>query len=412
MAKHIVVVGGGICGVSSAIWLRRAGHDVTMIDRGIGTAAASYGNAGLLAQWAIIPVTTPGLMKTGIKYLFDSKAPLFLRWAYFPKLLPWLLKYLSYANASDAARIVSDLIPIVMDSVDQHRALAAGTPAERWIETSDFTYAYPSRAAFEGDKFGWDLRAKAGLIPEIIEGGAVREVEPILSKAIGCLAILRQHGHILNPGAYVADLTRGFADMGGRVMMANVKDFDLVDGHVQAVDTDQGRVQCDAVVMAAGIHSEPLMRKLGLKVPLETERGYHVIYKSPSRMPRTPMMMMTGKFAVTPMEMGLRCAGTVEFGGTQAGPSKKPTELIRHFIKEAFDDFTCAETEEWMGFRPSTPDSLPMIGEAGIGGVYAAFGHQHVGLTGGPKTGRLVADMISGRHPNMDLRPYDPRRFS
>jgi D-amino-acid dehydrogenase len=153
------------------------------------------------------------------------------------------------------------------------------------------------------------------------------------------------------------------------------------------------------------------MKKLGLKVPLEAERGYHIIYKNPSQLPRNPMMIAAGKFAVNPMETGLRCAGLVEFGGIKAGPSRAPIALLRHKTREVFPDLRYDSTEEWLGFRPSTPDSLPLIGEIRNTGIYTAFGHQHIGLTAGPKTGRLVADLITDRRPNIDLSAYSPNRY-
>ena len=137
-----------------------------------------------------------------------------------------------------------------------------------------------------------------------------------------------------------------------------------------------------------------------------------MISKNPSDMPRNPMMMTKGKFAVTPMKGGLRCAGTVELGGIELGPSKAPIKLLRRRVAEAFPQLRYETTEEWMGFRPSTPDSLPLIGELGNSGIYTAFGHQHIGLTAGPKTGRLIADLIDQRAPNMDMRPYDPQRYN
>ncbi len=153
------------------------------------------------------------------------------------------------------------------------------------------------------------------------------------------------------------------------------------------------------------------MKKLGLKVPLETERGYHVVFENPSEMPRNPIMITSGKFGVNPMDMGLRCAGTVELGDHHAGPSNAPIRLLMRHTKEVFPNLTYSGTQEWMGFRPSTPDSLPLIGELGASRIYTGFGHQHVGLTAGPKTGRLIAQLIDGHTPNIDMSPYAPARY-
>lgn len=411
-SRNIIVIGAGICGLSSAIWLRRAGHDVTLLDRDHPGAGASWGNAGLLAQWAIVPVNTPGLISTALGYLRDPNAPLFLQWSYLPRMLPWLWQFARNANPRDTARMVEGLIPLVDDSVDQHRALVRGTAAEKWLATSDFGYAYASRAAFEADAFSWRVKRDAGHVPELVTGEAVREVEPMLGSATQCLALLKGHGHILDPGAYMADLAKVLEAEGGRYMQAEVQDITLQDGRISRVETDRGPMPCDAAVLAAGIWSKALMRKLGLRVPLEAERGYHLHFRGPSQMPRHPLMVASGKFAVNPMANGLRCAGTVELGGITEGPSRAPLNLIRRETARVFPDLTYDSAEEWMGFRPSTPDSLPLIGEIGATGVHAAFGHQHIGLTAGPKTGRMVADMMSGTRPNIDLAPYDANRFT
>jgi len=411
-SRKIIVIGAGICGLSTAIWLRRAGHAVTLLDRDRPGAGASWGNAGLLAGWGIVPVNTPGLIPTALKYLRDPNAPLFVQWSYLPRMLPWLWRFVRNANARDTARMVEGLIPLVGDSLDQHRALVRGTLAEKWLATSDFGYAYPDRAAFDADAYSWDLKRAAGHEPDVVEGDAVREVEPMLGPATQCLALLKGYGHILDPGAYMTDLARVLEAEGGQYRQADVQDITLEGGRITGVETDQGPMPCDTAVLAAGIWSKPLMRKLGLKVPLEAERGYHLHFRGPSQMPRHPLMISTGKFAVNPMAHGLRCAGTVELGGIDAGPSRAPLALIRRETARVFPDLTFDSVEEWVGFRPSTPDSLPLIGEIGSTGVHAAFGHQHIGLTAGPKTGRLVADLLSGKRPNLDLAPYDANRFT
>jgi glycine/D-amino acid oxidase-like deaminating enzyme len=408
----IVVVGGGIVGLSAAIWLRRSGHDVTLIDKDKPGQATTYGNAGLLAQWAIIPVTTPGLLLSAPKYLLDKNSPLFMRWSYLPKIAPWLYKFVSHANDADTRKTAAALALIVGDSVQQHKSLVQGTKAEKRITESNINFAYESRAAFEKDAYGWALRREHGFVPDLIEGRAVQEEEPMLGPSTSLLAVLKGHGHILYPGAYATDLAEAFQQMGGHVVQAEVMDFDMSGGQVRAVQTTLGSFACDKAVVTSGIWSKPLMGKLGLDVPLETERGYHVIFKNTSQLPKHPLMMAAGKFAVTPMGDSLRCAGTVEFGGIDAEPSRAPIDMIRKRTAVAFPDMTYSDTEEWLGFRPSTPDSLPLIGELGSTGVFTGFGHQHIGLTAGPKTGRLIADLIDGKRPNMDLSPYDPMRYS
>lgn len=412
MARYkVIIVGAGIVGASSAIWLARAGHQVTLIDKGEPGMGASYGNGCLLASCSVVPVTVPGLIAKGPKYLLDPNFPLFLRLSYAPKLVPWLMRYLSHANDKDTRRISAGLTTIVGDSLEQHQSLTKGTRAEKWVRESDYAFAYKDRAAFEKDAYIWELRKIAGFVPELIEGKDVQEAEPILAPDITLLANLKNHGFILNPASYVQDLVAVLQDLGGRFIRAEVRDFDVAGGHVSAVDTSEGRFECDRVVLSAGVWSKPLMAKLGINVPLEAERGYHIIFKNPTQLPRNPMMLTTGKFVATAMDQGLRCAGVVEFGGLTDTPSKAPLALLRRKVHEVFPGMQADSEEEWLGFRPAPSDSLPLIGEVGTTGVFTAFGHHHIGLTGGPRTGRMVADMISDVPANADIRPFAPDRF-
>lgn len=408
----IVVIGAGICGVSTALWLRRFGHDVVLIDRDTPGMGASYGNAGLLAQWAVVPVTTPDLWQQIPKYLLSPNSPLFLQWSYLPKMLPWLARYMSHATDAKTHKIVEALTPLLGDAVEQHKSLVHGTPLENWIVNSKLSYAYRSRDEFERDAYGWSLKQTAGFTPTLLTGHDVQEAEPILGHAIQCLAVLEGQGHILNPAQYIQEMVQYFQAEGGKFVQADFLDFRKVGVLVSEVLTSQGTFPCSKAVITAGIWSKDVMRKLGLSVPLETERGYHVIFENPSIMPNNPMMMTTGKFGVTPMDMGLRCAGTVELGSTKKAASKAPVQLIYKYSKEAFPDLAYSGTQEWMGFRPSTPDSLPLIGELGQSGIYTGFGHQHIGLTAGPKTGRLIAQMISDQPSNQNLTPFDPNRYA
>ncbi|MCP5036824.1 MAG: FAD-dependent oxidoreductase [Rhodobacteraceae bacterium] len=409
---HTVIVGAGIVGAATALWLRRAGMEVTLIDKGEPGMGTSYGNGGILARCAMVPVTAPGMILKSPKMLFDRNFPLFLRWGYLPKLAPWLLRYMSNANDKDTRRIARGLTTIVGDSLEQHQMLAKGTKAEKWLRESEYIFAYNDRSAFEADAYTWALRKEAGFVPELIEGAAVQEKEPILTPDVHLLAVMQNHGFILNPAAYVADLVALLREMGGTFVQAEVRDFDLSGGQISAVETDQGRFECDSAVLATGVWSKPLMGKLGIKVPLEAERGYHIVHKNPSQQPNAPMMVASGKFVVTPMSEGLRCAGVVEFGGLDPALSKAPLALLRRQVRKVFPQLTWESEEEWLGFRPAPSDSLPLVGEIGATGVFAAFGHHHIGLTGGPKTGRMVADLISGKRPNHDMTPFEPKRFS
>lgn len=410
--KTVAIIGAGIVGVSTAIWAQRAGHRVILIDRKGPAEGTSFGNGGVLASCAVVPVTGPGLIRKAPKMLLDPNQPLFLRWSYLPKLLPWLTKYLSFANAADTARIAAALTPVVGDSLAEHQALAKGTGAERWIVPSDYLYLYRDRAAFEGDAFGWSLRRDQGYRWSELEGAAFQAYDPIFAPDQSFAVQMPDHGRIADPGQYVKDLAAHAVAQGAELITADAEDFVQDGGRVTGLRAGGETIPCDAAVVATGVWSGPLMRKLGLKVPLESERGYHTELWEPSVMPRAPVMVASGKFVMTPMEGRLRLAGVVEFGGLDAAPSKAPFDLLLRNATAAVPGLTWGETTDWMGHRPAPADSIPVIGEVpGLHGAYTGFGHHHIGLTGGPKTGRILAQLLSGTPPNIDLGPYSPARY-
>ncbi|MFK7861157.1 MAG: NAD(P)/FAD-dependent oxidoreductase [Granulosicoccus sp.] len=411
-SEHCMVVGAGIVGVATGIWLARAGVKVTLIDRQAPGEGTSHGNAGVLASCSMVPVTTPGLVRKAPGLLLNKDFPLFMRWSYLPRIAPWLWHYLGYANDADTQRISEHLAFIVGDSVDQHQELSGNTEADQWLHPSDYQFAYRTKSDYKADAYVWSLRRRHGFEPEILTGAQVREKEPALGPDIDVLAIVKNHGHITSPGLYVKSLARVFESLGGTIVQGAVEDFTLVDGRVTAVLTDHGPFECNSAVVATGVWSKPLCERFGLNIPLESERGYHVIFKNPSTKVTAPTMIASGKFVATPMHDGMRCAGIVELGGLDAGPSSEPIDLLMRHVKRTFPDLGYSEAVEWMGHRPAPADSLPFIGEIGTTGVYTAFGHHHIGLTGGPKTGRLIAELICRERTPEGLEAYRPDRFS
>ncbi len=413
-SKTIAVIGAGIVGVSTAIWLQRDGHKVILIDRDGPAAGASYGNGGVLAACSIVPVTTPGLLTKAPKMLLSADQPLFLKWRYLPRLMPWLVRYLRTANAETVRKRAAALTPIIGDSLADHQSLAAGTGAEKWIVPSDYLFLYKDRAHFEGDAFAWSVRAEQGFTWDVIEGMAWRVYDPSFGPDVSLAVKVPGHGRISDPGEYIKALAAHVERQGGTFVKAEVTDVVRAEGKVTGLRAGGQTLHCDAAVLATGAWSRPLAAKFGLpRVPLESERGYHLELWEPSVMPRAPVMVAAGKFVATPMEGRLRLAGVVEFGGLKAPPSRAPFALLEKNIRAAMPGLTWKKQVEWMGHRPSMADSIPVIGEVpGLSGAYAAFGHDHVGLTGGPKTGRILAQMISGRRSNLDLSPYSPARFT
>jgi D-amino-acid dehydrogenase len=360
----------------------------------------------------VIPVTTPGLLVRAPRMLFSKDAPLFLKWGYLPKLLPFLRRYMSYANDAHVDRYGAAMSMLLHDTVAQHRALADGTDAARFISDEDYCFGYATRADFEADAYGWEKRRKAGYAFEVVEGTEYRAADPSYGPAFEVVVRCKNHGRISDPGGYVTALAGHFVDQGGVFDIRAVEDITLENSEIAALQTSKGEMRADKFVFAMGPWSKKIAHKLGVKVPFESERGYHIEFMNPSVMPKNPMMVASGKFVLTPMEGRLRAAGVIEFGGLENGPSRGPFDLLKRQVKQVLPDLEYDEAVEWMGHRPAPADSLPLIGANDVNGKsYNAFGHQHVGLTGGPKTGRIIADIINGKKPNVDLAPFDPMKY-
>jgi D-amino-acid dehydrogenase len=411
--QSIAVVGAGIVGVSTAEWLRRDGHDVTLIDRNRpgGPEQTSFGNAGILAASSYIPVPVPGLIGKIPKMLLDPLGPLHMKWSYLPRLLPWLIPFLRLANRRDVEATVRALSTITTDTVEQHRALAKGTPAEAFITPGIYAFLYRSREACEGDSFGHAIRQAEGVDIEFRDRARLLEEDPRLGTDYSYAACHMDHGWITNPAAYLAALFDHFRSQGGTFLKAEVDDIQPRDAGAQIQAAGETH-SFDQIVLAGGAWSGRLAGKLGHKPGMETERGYHLLLERPSHTPPFPYMLTDAKFVVTPMETGLRCAGQVEFGGLEADPSEAPFRVVKDRIKQLYPDLEWESESRWLGHRPSTIDSVPFIGPSPRARqIHFAFGAQHIGLTTGPKTGRLIADMIGGRRPNIDMEPFRVGRF-
>ncbi|MEM1038858.1 MAG: FAD-binding oxidoreductase [Pseudomonadota bacterium] len=410
--RTVAIIGAGIVGVSTALWLQRNGHKVILIDKAGPAQGASFGNGGVLASCAIVPVTVPGLLAKAPAMLLSPNQPLFLKWSYLPKLAPWLLRYLRHANEEAVNRRAEAMMSIIGDSLADHQALAAGTAAERWITPCDYVYLYRSRAEYHDDAFGWTIRKAHGFQWDVLEGRSVRHFDPTFDPSFRCAAKLGGHGRITDPGQYVKDLASHVVANGGQFIKADVTDIVREDSAVTGVRAGGETIACDAAVVATGAWSGPLAKKLGIVAPLESERGYHIELWEPNIMPKVPTMIAAGKFVATPMDGRLRLAGIVEYGGLESEPSQAPFDFLIRSIKAAMPGLTWKEKTQWMGHRPAVADSMPLIGEVpGIKNAFVGFGHDHVGLTGGPKTGRILSQIISGHSPNMDLSPFEPDRF-
>ena len=394
-------------GVATAVWLQRAGVRVTIIDHEGPAAGASHGNAGVLAAASIVQVPTPGLWRRAPAMLFGRDGPLFLRWGSVPRLAPFLARYLH--SARDWEATAGALSTLLHDTAEQHLALARGTPAERYVEPGDYVFAYRDRAAFEADGAGWRMRERHGHPFEPMDGAAFERWDPTFEGRFGHAVRCPEHGRITDPGAYIRALFDHAIERGALFQRGTVARIDHEPTPtIHLIDAEQ--IRADHAVVTAGVWSDAMLP--GLHVPMAAERGYHVEFTEPSHTPRAPTMIASGKFVLTPMEGRLRAAGVVEFGPRDAKRSRAPLALLRRQTMHALPALTYADTVEWMGHRPAPVDSRPLIGRASKGlNLWAGFGHHHVGLSGGPKTGRWLADMIAGDEPNADMRAFDPGRF-
>jgi len=410
--EHAVIVGAGIVGVSTALWMRRTGYEVTLVDRKGVAEETSHGNAGILAGAAVVPVTVPGILAKAPKMLFSRNEPLFLRWSYLPRMLPFLARYLSNANHRDMNRIADGLAELMHDTVDQHMALAKGTEAEKYIRPGIYIFGYADEAEYQHDRLAWDVRRRLGFKDEVIDGAELARREPDLAGKFGLGVCALNQGSVSDPGAYTRALCRAFEDEGGKFLLGDVVDIPVTGGRATGVKTSSGMIEADHVILTSGAWSAKLAGKIGEKVPLEAERGYHVEFVNANVRLNSVLMVTAKKFAINSMDGRLRSAGIVEFGGLKAGPSKAPIELLKRQTREIFPALEYDSTNEWIGHRPSTPDSLPLIGAFDrVPNVWAGFGHQHLGLTGGPKTGRWLSQMIKGEPVNINMEPYSANRF-
>ena len=410
--RDVTIIGAGIVGISAAINLQRDGCKVTVVDRVRPGEGTSLGNAGVFASCGFVPVATPGFAWKAPGMLMDPLGPLSLRWSYMPRMMPWLLSFLRNSSPQAVERIADAMSALVGTSVEDHLALAAGTGAEQWVRPSPYLYVYADEAAFQAESYAWGLRRARGVKWAPLRGDAVREFEPALGPDYRFAVVLERHGYTPDPLQLVTALAAHFVSNGGTILQREVKDIEIgADGPTRLL-TDQGAVDIGRLVISAGAWSGRLAARLGSPVPLESERGYHITLQEPGLMPRYPIMSTGGKFVATPMACGLRAAGIVEFGGLDGPANPDMTRRLLKHVKKLFPGVSTEKYTEWMGHRPSLPDSLPVISRSPhFESVFFAFGHQHVGITAGPKTGRLVADMVAGRVPAIDISPFSVDRF-
>ncbi len=418
VAKHVVVIGAGVIGAATAEALLRAGHRVTLLDPGPpgGPQAASFGNGAFLSPASIIPMSMPGIWMKVPGYLLDPAGALTIRWRYLPRLMPWLIRFLlSGFTRPRVERTAAVLAALLADAPNRHRALADRIGRPELIRQDGLVYAFADRAAFASEGLGWELRRKHGVKTEALDRAALAARVPALGPQYGFGLLLTEGGHCTDPGGYVAAIADWCVSQGATLRTTTATGFDIAaDGRLRAVLTAEGPIACDAAVIAAGIRSRDLARAAGDAVPLESERGYHVEIRTPAVAPDIPVLPQDGKMANVRTRTGLRASGQVELASADAAPDWHRADILLAHLRTTYPGLAAGtpEVTRWQGNRPSTPDGRPVIARSTRSpDIVHAFGHGHIGLVSAPMTAALVADLLAGRTPGMDITGLSATRF-
>jgi D-amino-acid dehydrogenase len=409
---HVTVVGAGAVGVCCALYLQREGLAVRLIDRGAIGGAASRSNAGLICTDDCIPLATPAVLRRVPGMLLDPLSPLAIRWSYLPAITPWLYQFIRASTPERMEQISIALMSLLDGALDAYRCLLAEADATDLIRNSGLLYIYGSERAFADDQFAMDLRRRRGVQFEVLDQREVAELEPMLAGRSVRGVYCPGSGFTSNPHRLVGALADHFLRSGGEFVSADVLGFEVIDDRVTSLLTTGGFYPVDQVVVAAGAWSRTLVQELGLDVPLDTERGYLMVLPNAGVQPRLPFLVVDRHIGVTPTEDGLRLAGGVELAGLRAQPNLKRADALLRGVMPFLGDIGTRGAARWMSFRPSMPDSMPVIGWAPRPlGAFFAFGHGHLGLSLAAITGRLVAETMIGGQASVDITPFRPDRW-
>lgn len=418
-ARHAVVIGAGAVGCATALEALRAGLRVTLVEPGDPGSphATSYGNSGWLSSHSVIPPALPGAWRQVPGWLADPLGPLAVRWRHLPRALPWLLRYLAAGRTEDRVqRTANALRAMLADAPALHRRLATEAGVPQLIEQRGLLHVYRAPQDLAAEALAWRVRARTGVRWDTWDAATLRHEEPDLDPGYTCAVHVPEAGSCRDPGGYVAALARHALASGATLVRARATGLCLAGRRLRAVATEAGEIACDAAAICAGAHAAPLAAAVGHRVPLESERGYHVQLLQAPAGPRRPMMAADGKLIVHWMDGGLRAGGQVEIAGLHAPPDWRRAEILHAHLRRMFPGLPAPAqppaVQRWLGHRPSTPDGLPCIGpSAATADVVLAFGHGHVGLGGSARTAQWVASWLAGAAPPGDLSAFSPARF-
>jgi len=412
MAERATIIGAGIVGICTAISLLEKGFDVLLIDRNEPAEGASHGNAGVVSPWTCVPQSMPGVWRSIPKWLFDPEGPIALKWSYLPKFIPWAIKFLEAGKEEGLPAIADAMQALNRPNVDLYRQLLEGTGSEHLIVESMYVHVSRNEDAVDLNSLAWNLRKERGVPIEVVGPERLREVEPDLSPAYKTGVLMKGQARAIDPGGVGKALAEKAKRMGADFLKAGVHRIEQSPTGEWNIHTDAGERKAINLIIAAGAWSARLLEPLGYDLPLEAERGYHLIFENPGITVNNSIMDADAKFVASSMAAGVRCAGTAEFAGLDALPDYRRAQVFARLAKHLFPDINTKDTIEWMGSRPSFPDSLPCLGEIpSKKGLFCAFGHSHYGFGMAPNTGRVVASIVTGEPVNIDLTPYQISRF-
>ena len=411
MIQHsdIAILGAGVVGLAIAEALLAEGRSVTLIDPGEPGMGASYGNAGTIADYAVMPVGSPDVLKNLPSLLFDKNSPLAIRRAALPSLMPWLARFALQSLPGPTRRNAANIARLLTGAAGHWQGLADRIGATEILQNRGCLYIYESERAYRAAHAEMAFRRTQGITVDLIGPSELKQMEPTLPEVQGGAAFFPKAVFLNDPGRMVRTLA-AHVGQSAQILRARAERIERqADG---ILVTGPGlHLKARRVIIAAGAHSRALAAQAGDKVPLDTERGYHVEWDMPGKRLTRPACPTTRGFYLCPMDGRLRVAGTVELGGLTAPPSPHRIAKLVEGARAIFPDLP-EPSRDWMGFRPSLPDSVPVIGPSrGGADILHAYGHGHIGLTLAPITARLITALVTGRAPEMDLTPYLPHRF-
>ena len=406
----IGIIGAGIQGISNALFLQKKGFNVTIFDRDEpGSPAASYGNAGHFSPYASVPINRPDVLTDVPAMLLSSTGPLALKWNYVPKMIPWFLQFIRNCSTKKMMHTAKNMHQILDLALPAYDELFEEIDLGGLVEKKGILYIWNDQS-LKSRELEIKVRNELGVDQQVVTPKEIHDLEPNI-KPIYHGGVYYQHGrHARNPKKILLKLFDLFLKKGGRFLKMNIKDINF-DEEKPIIKAETQSFLFDKIVIACGSFSKRLTDNLNEKIPLDTERGYHVHFKDCDHLLSRPVIFQNRGFGITPMEQGLRVVGTVEFGGLDNPLSKSRIRNLINNAKYMMGDLPKHE-DEWLGFRPTLPDYLPVIGPSKKHkNVFYCFGHHHLGWTLGPISGKIISGMIAEENTNLNLKPYSSLRF-